>query len=79
MYELLVQQNREQAGIGTYANPGMWNRVVAEVSKLADLAVAWYLEAHVMSGYSFLMKVGHALPVSHKSKNPSETDILDII
>jgi uncharacterized protein (DUF2235 family) len=46
-----------QAGIGTYTNPGMWNHFVAEVSKMADLAVAWYLEAHVISAYSYLMKV----------------------
>ncbi|KAG8980681.1 hypothetical protein FRB90_007544, partial [Tulasnella sp. 427] len=45
-----------QPGIGTYVNPGMWMPVVVQLSKIADQAFAWFLDAHIMGGYKFLMQ-----------------------
>ncbi|KAG8893144.1 hypothetical protein FRC01_013758, partial [Tulasnella sp. 417] len=42
--------------IGTYANPGMWMPIVIQMSKFADQAFAWFLDAHIMGGYRFLMQ-----------------------
>ncbi|KAG8958743.1 hypothetical protein FRC00_002339 [Tulasnella sp. 408] len=45
-----------QPGVGTYVNPGMWMPVVLQMSKFADQAFAWFLDAHIMGGYKFLMQ-----------------------
>ncbi|KIO32976.1 hypothetical protein M407DRAFT_210389 [Tulasnella calospora MUT 4182] len=45
-----------QPGIGTYVNPGMWMPIVIQMSKFADQAFAWFLDAHIMGGYKFLMQ-----------------------
>ncbi|THH11156.1 hypothetical protein EW145_g852 [Phellinidium pouzarii] len=45
-----------QTGIGTYENPGMFTPLTMWIAKVADEAFAWYLSAHVMGGYKFLMK-----------------------
>ncbi|KDQ62719.1 hypothetical protein JAAARDRAFT_171302 [Jaapia argillacea MUCL 33604] len=45
-----------QAGIGTYFQPGVVSPLFQWVAKIADEAVAWYLDAHVMDGYRFLMQ-----------------------
>ncbi|KAG9048238.1 hypothetical protein FS837_000437 [Tulasnella sp. UAMH 9824] len=45
-----------QPGIGTYVNPGMWMPVFIQMSKFADQAFAWFLDAHIMGGYKFLMQ-----------------------
>ncbi|PVF97329.1 hypothetical protein CPB86DRAFT_857094 [Serendipita vermifera] len=58
---LLEVENRDrqmvyyQPGIGTYAPPGVAGTIKQAVVKTADLLVAWYLNQHVMDGYSFLM------------------------
>jgi uncharacterized protein (DUF2235 family) len=44
-----------QPGVGTYTDPGIRGSIEKWFAKVADLAVAWYLDAHVMSGYEFLM------------------------
>ncbi|KAF9515853.1 hypothetical protein BS47DRAFT_723712 [Hydnum rufescens UP504] len=43
-----------QAGIGTYVGPGLLTPVGKWIAKTADLAVGWYLDAHVKDGYKFL-------------------------
>ncbi|EJC98126.1 uncharacterized protein FOMMEDRAFT_162480 [Fomitiporia mediterranea MF3/22] len=45
-----------QTGIGTYLPPGMWSALSMWIAKIADEAIAWYLDAHVMDGYRFIMK-----------------------
>ncbi|KAF7987009.1 hypothetical protein HWV62_101 [Athelia sp. TMB] len=45
-----------QAGIGTYFKPGVVSPLWAKLATLADEAVAWYLDQHVMDGYKFLMQ-----------------------
>ncbi|KAI0673866.1 hypothetical protein C8Q78DRAFT_1076827 [Trametes maxima] len=45
-----------QAGIGTYTTPQVSTALGQAVSKILDEAVAWNLDAHVMSGYEFLMQ-----------------------
>ncbi|KDQ14785.1 hypothetical protein BOTBODRAFT_174609 [Botryobasidium botryosum FD-172 SS1] len=49
-----------QAGIGTYINPGVMSPLLLGIAKLLDQGVAWYLDAHVMGGYAFLMENYHA-------------------
>ncbi|EPQ51108.1 hypothetical protein GLOTRDRAFT_108364 [Gloeophyllum trabeum ATCC 11539] len=44
-----------QPGVGTYFNPGAISPLFQWVAKIADEAVAWYLNEHVMDGYRFLM------------------------
>ncbi|KAI5119043.1 hypothetical protein M0805_005909 [Coniferiporia weirii] len=44
-----------QTGIGTYETPGLLTPLSMWVAKIADEAVAWYLDAHIMGGYTFLM------------------------
>jgi uncharacterized protein (DUF2235 family) len=44
-----------QPGIGTYTDPGIRGNIEKWFAKMADLAVAWYLDAHIMGGYKFLM------------------------
>ncbi|KAK0504323.1 hypothetical protein EDD18DRAFT_1305975 [Armillaria luteobubalina] len=45
-----------QAGIGTFFAPGVVSPLFEWVAKIADEAVAWYLNQHVMDGYRFLMQ-----------------------
>ncbi|EJC98129.1 uncharacterized protein FOMMEDRAFT_114985 [Fomitiporia mediterranea MF3/22] len=45
-----------QTGDGTYMPPGIWAGLSMRIAKLADAAIAWYLDAHVMDGYKFIMK-----------------------
>jgi len=61
LYALLsVDTNKQlcyyQAGVGTYCKPGVVSPLFAWAAKMADEAVAWYLDAHVMEGYTFLMQ-----------------------
>ncbi|KIO32131.1 hypothetical protein M407DRAFT_18941 [Tulasnella calospora MUT 4182] len=46
-----------QPGIGTYVSPTKSvGQISRRVSKAIDMAVAWYLNDHVMGGYRFLME-----------------------
>ncbi|KAL5520131.1 hypothetical protein ACEPAG_1791 [Sanghuangporus baumii] len=45
-----------QTGVGTYLPPGTWSSVGMWIAKVMDEAVAWYLDAHVMDGYRFVMQ-----------------------
>ncbi|EAU86154.2 hypothetical protein CC1G_03365 [Coprinopsis cinerea okayama7 len=44
-----------QAGVGTWFEPGVVSPLFHWGAKMLDLAVAWYLDNHVMEGYRFLM------------------------
>ncbi|GLB38659.1 putative uncharacterized alpha/beta hydrolase domain (DUF2235) [Lyophyllum shimeji] len=44
-----------QAGIGTWFNPGVVSPIFLWGAKILDEAFAWYLDAHVIEGYKFLM------------------------
>ncbi|KAJ4482428.1 hypothetical protein J3R30DRAFT_2171475 [Lentinula aciculospora] len=45
-----------QAGIGTFFAPGVVSPLFQWCAKVLDEAFAWYLNAHVMDGYKFLMQ-----------------------
>ncbi|KAG9029486.1 hypothetical protein FS837_003540 [Tulasnella sp. UAMH 9824] len=46
-----------QPGIGTYLQPNSsWSGTRQWVAKKLDEAFAWYLDAHIMGGYRFLME-----------------------
>ncbi|KAG2151424.1 hypothetical protein DEU56DRAFT_777810 [Suillus clintonianus] len=45
-----------QAGVGTYFAPGVVSPMFTWLAKILDEAFAWYLDAHVMDGYNFLME-----------------------
>ncbi|KAI0345858.1 hypothetical protein BDW22DRAFT_1405674 [Trametopsis cervina] len=45
-----------QPGIGTYFQPGVVAPLFQWCAKVLDEAVAWYLDAHVRGGYTFLMQ-----------------------
>jgi hypothetical protein len=45
-----------QAGIGTYTSPQIATPLAARMAKTVDMAIGWYLDAHVMDGYEFLMQ-----------------------
>ncbi|KAF9653862.1 hypothetical protein BDM02DRAFT_3086688 [Thelephora ganbajun] len=45
-----------QPGIGTFIDPGVVSPLLEWSAKIADLAMAWYLDAHVRAGYRFLMQ-----------------------
>ncbi|KAH9854309.1 hypothetical protein C2E23DRAFT_775632 [Lenzites betulinus] len=45
-----------QTGIGTYTTPQVTTTLGRALSKTLDEMVAWNLDAHVMSGYEFLMQ-----------------------
>ncbi|KAL0567603.1 hypothetical protein V5O48_014390 [Marasmius crinis-equi] len=45
-----------QAGIGTYFAPGVVSPLLGWCAKILDEAFAWYLSAHVMEGYKFIMQ-----------------------
>ncbi|KAF8907396.1 hypothetical protein CPB85DRAFT_1254318 [Mucidula mucida] len=48
--------DHRQAGIGTFFAPGVVSPLLEWFAKVADEAIAWYLDAHVMGGYNFLMQ-----------------------
>ncbi|CUA77721.1 putative protein YEL023C [Saccharomyces cerevisiae S288c] [Rhizoctonia solani] len=62
LFSLLKRNNREeqmvyyQPGVGTYVPPGMLLPLTLKLAKVADQAIALYLDRHVMGGYEFLMK-----------------------
>ncbi|KAI0317709.1 hypothetical protein OF83DRAFT_1119936 [Amylostereum chailletii] len=45
-----------QSGVGTYFQPGVVSPLFHKFAVVLDLAIAWYLSAHVMDGYKFLMQ-----------------------
>ncbi|KAI0702283.1 hypothetical protein BC835DRAFT_1263977 [Cytidiella melzeri] len=45
-----------QPGVGTYFQPGVVAPLFQWCAKMLDMAVAWYLDAHVRGGYAFLMQ-----------------------
>lgn len=45
-----------QPGIGTWFKPGMVSPLLHWGAKLMDLAIAWYLDEHVLEGYRFVMQ-----------------------
>ncbi|KIJ94743.1 hypothetical protein K443DRAFT_683528 [Laccaria amethystina LaAM-08-1] len=45
-----------QAGIGTWFQPGVVSPLFEWGAKVLDLAFAWYLDAHVLDGYRFVMQ-----------------------
>ncbi|KAF8812681.1 hypothetical protein BYT27DRAFT_7182384 [Phlegmacium glaucopus] len=51
-----VQLVYYQAGIGTYTIPQIATPMFAKFSKMVDSAIARNLDAHIMSGYEFLMQ-----------------------
>ncbi|KDQ18883.1 hypothetical protein BOTBODRAFT_153759 [Botryobasidium botryosum FD-172 SS1] len=62
LFEVLKRDKEEkqmvyyQTGIGTYASPGFTTPIMLAVAKFADLAIAWFLNEHVMGGYKYLMQ-----------------------
>lgn len=44
-----------QPGVGTWTDPGIRDRSMRWIAKTADLAVAWYLNPHIIAGYVWLM------------------------
>lgn len=62
LFSLLKKDNIDQqmcyyqAGVGTYFQPGVVSPLFQWGAKILDEAVAWYLPAHVMDGYKFLMQ-----------------------
>ncbi|KAG8968004.1 hypothetical protein FRC05_001714, partial [Tulasnella sp. 425] len=46
-----------QPGIGTYVAPNsVWSPTLQGLAKVLDSGLAWYLDAHIMGGYRFLME-----------------------
>jgi uncharacterized protein (DUF2235 family) len=45
-----------QSGVGTYFQPGVVSPLFNWGAKMLDLALAWYMDAHVLDGYKFLMQ-----------------------
>ncbi|KAJ8481473.1 hypothetical protein ONZ45_g15310 [Pleurotus djamor] len=45
-----------QPGIGTFFDPGIVSPLFEWLAKIADQAIAWYLDQHVIEGYRFLMQ-----------------------
>ncbi|KAF6748476.1 hypothetical protein DFP72DRAFT_916052 [Ephemerocybe angulata] len=45
-----------QPGIGTWFKPGIVSPLLHWGAKVVDLAIAWYLEEHVLDGYRFVMQ-----------------------
>lgn len=45
-----------QSGIGTYAIPEVASPITAKITKVVDSMIGIHLDAHVMSGYEFLMQ-----------------------
>lgn len=61
-YALLKKDNTDeqlcyyQPGVGTYFQPGVVQPLFQWGAKMLDEAIAWYLDAHVRGGYTFLMQ-----------------------
>lgn len=53
---LFVSLIRPQPGIGTFAKPGVLTPAFLWAAKMVDMAVACYLDEHVLGGYTFLMQ-----------------------
>ncbi|KAG6904771.1 hypothetical protein DXG01_007302, partial [Tephrocybe rancida] len=49
-------RNKQMAGIGTYISPKVAALLTTKLSKALDEMFVWNLNAHVMSGYEFLMQ-----------------------
>ncbi|THU90421.1 hypothetical protein K435DRAFT_841466 [Dendrothele bispora CBS 962.96] len=45
-----------QAGIGTYTSPQIVGPIMSKITQTLDAAIALNLDAHLMSGYEFLMQ-----------------------
>lgn len=45
-----------QSGVGTWFQPGVVSPLFNWGAKILDLAFAWYMDAHVLEGYKFLMQ-----------------------
>ncbi|KAF8651961.1 hypothetical protein AX16_004604 [Volvariella volvacea WC 439] len=45
-----------QAGVGTWYSPGVVSPALTWFAKWMDIGFAWYLDAHVIDGYRFLMQ-----------------------
>ncbi|KAH7097526.1 hypothetical protein BKA62DRAFT_833227 [Auriculariales sp. MPI-PUGE-AT-0066] len=45
-----------QPGIGTFAKPGIFSPLMLWIAQMVDMAIAWYLDEHVLGGYMFLMQ-----------------------
>ncbi|TCD70154.1 hypothetical protein EIP91_004624 [Steccherinum ochraceum] len=62
LYSLLKKDDTEeqicyyQPGVGTYFQPGVVSPFFQWAAKIMDEAFAWYLDAHVRGGYTFLMQ-----------------------
>ncbi|CAE6442142.1 unnamed protein product [Rhizoctonia solani] len=62
LFSLLKRDNQEeqmvyyQPGVGTYTPPGILLPITLKLTRIADQAIALYLDKHVMGGYEFLMK-----------------------
>ncbi|EGN98587.1 hypothetical protein SERLA73DRAFT_169524 [Serpula lacrymans var. lacrymans S7.3] len=54
-YQASLLAECEVAGVGTYFSPGTVSPLFMWFAKLMDEAFAWYLDAHVMQGYQYLM------------------------
>ncbi|KIM81009.1 hypothetical protein PILCRDRAFT_510080 [Piloderma croceum F 1598] len=48
-----------QAGIGTYFQVGEVSSMFTWLARIVDDAIAWYLNTHVLGGYTFLMENYH--------------------
>ncbi|KAG8932554.1 hypothetical protein FRC02_000932 [Tulasnella sp. 418] len=45
-----------QPGLGTYVSESIvWSPILRRIALMLDQGVAWYLDAHIMGGYTFLM------------------------
>lgn len=65
LYEMLERGGTDQLayyqpGIGTLDPPGLWEAGKRWLYEKIDLAVAWFLQEHVVAGYRFLMRYWQA-------------------
>ncbi|CAE6498953.1 unnamed protein product [Rhizoctonia solani] len=66
LVELLKKDDPErqmvyyQAGVGTYAPPGLLTSMGLNAAAKADQGVAWFLYQHVIDGYKYLMETYRA-------------------
>lgn len=62
LFSLLQKDNMDeqlcyyQPGVGTYFNPGVVSPLFEWGARLMDNAIAWYLDAHIMDGYRYVMQ-----------------------
>ncbi|KAG8944216.1 hypothetical protein FRC04_002083 [Tulasnella sp. 424] len=55
--EMDSQRCYYQPGIGTYIAPNSaWSPTLQGLAKVLDAGLAWYLDAHIIGGYRFLME-----------------------